>query len=149
MSVIFRPARREDVPLIVAMLVDDPIAAGREGDPADEVYLAAFEDIETDPRQELVVAESGGEVVGTMQITFIPGLSRRGGERALVEAVRVSSSMRGQGIGREMMRWAIERARHRGCRMVQLTTHKDRADAHRFYARLGFVDSHVGFKLSL
>ncbi|WP_248964183.1 GNAT family N-acetyltransferase [Sphaerisporangium perillae] len=149
MSVIFRPARREDVPLIVAMLADDPIAAAREGDPSDVVYLDAFEAIDADPRQELIVAEDGGRVVGTMQITFIPGLSRKGGERALVEAVRVGASMRGQGLGRAMMRWAIDRARERGCRMVQLTSDKARADAHRFYTSLGFVDSHVGFKLSL
>ncbi|MEV7965767.1 GNAT family N-acetyltransferase [Sphaerisporangium sp. NPDC088356] len=149
MSVIFRAARREDVPLIVAMLADDPIAAAREGDPSDEVYLSAFEAIDADPRQELVVAEADGEVVGTMQLTFIPGLSRRGGERALIEAVRVGASMRGQGLGRAMMLWAVDRARERGCRMVQLTSDKARADAHRFYTSLGFVDSHVGFKLSL
>lgn len=149
MSVIFRAARREDVPLIVAMLADDPIAASREGDPADEVYLTAFESIDADPRQELVVVETNGEVVGTMQITYLPGLSRKGGERALVEAVRVAGAMRGQGLGREMMRWAIERARERGCLLVQLTSDKGRADAHRFYTSLGFVDSHVGFKLTL
>ncbi|MCW2882482.1 MAG: family N-acetyltransferase [Sphaerisporangium sp.] len=149
MSVIFRPARKEDVPVIVAMLADDPIAAAREGDPSDEVYLAAFEQIDADPRQELIVAEAEGEVAGTMQITFIPGLSRRGGERALIEAVRVSASMRGRGLGRAMMRWAVDRARDRGCRMVQLTSDKTRAEAHRFYTSLGFVDSHVGFKLSL
>ncbi len=149
MSVIFRPARREDVPLIVALLADDPIAAAREGDPSDEAYLAAFQAIAADPRQELVVAEADGEVVGTMQLTFVPGLSRRGGERALIEAVRVGASMRGQGLGRAMMRWAIDRARERGCRMVQLTSDKARADAHRFYTSLGFVDSHVGFKLGL
>ncbi len=131
------------------MLADDPIAAAREGDPSDVVYLDAFEAIDADPRQELIVAEDGGRVVGTMQITFIPGLSRKGGERALVEAVRVGASMRGQGLGRAMMRWAIDRARERGCRMVQLTSDKARADAHRFYTSLGFVDSHVGFKLSL
>ncbi|WP_214413356.1 GNAT family N-acetyltransferase [Sphaerisporangium fuscum] len=149
MSLIFRPARREDVPLIVAMLADDPIAAAREGDPSDEVYLTAFEAIDADARQELVVAEADGEVVGTMQITYIPGLSRKGGERALIEAVRVAAGARGQGLGRAMMRWAVDRARDRGCRMVQLTSDKARADAHRFYASLGFVDSHVGFKLSL
>ncbi|MDH2423998.1 GNAT family N-acetyltransferase [Sphaerisporangium sp. TRM90804] len=149
MSVTFRAARREDVPLIVAMLADDPIAAAREGDPSDEVYRTAFEAIDADPRQELVVAEVDGRVAGTMQLTFIPGLSRRGGERALIEAVRVAGSHRGQGLGREMMRWAVDRARARGCRMVQLTTDRSRADAHRFYASLGFVDSHLGFKLAL
>ncbi|GII66790.1 GNAT family acetyltransferase [Sphaerisporangium krabiense] len=149
MSVTFRQARPADVPLIVAMLADDPIAAAREGDPSDEVYLTAFEAVDADPRQELIVAERDGEVVGTMQITYIPGLSRRGGERALVEAVRVAAPARGRGLGRAMMRWAIDRARERGCRMVQLTSDKDRAEAHRFYGSLGFVDSHVGFKLAL
>ncbi|MEO3812975.1 GNAT family N-acetyltransferase [Sphaerisporangium sp. B11E5] len=149
MSVSFRAARREDVPLIVGLLIDDEIGAGREGDPGDEVYVTAFEAIDADPRQELIVAESEGRVVGTMQITYIPGLSRRGGERALVEAVRVGAAMRGQGLGRQMMRLAVERARERGCRMVQLTSDKARADAHRFYTSLGFVDSHVGFKLML
>ncbi|GII87827.1 GNAT family acetyltransferase [Sphaerisporangium siamense] len=149
MSVTFRQARPADVPLIVAMLADDPIAAAREGDPSDEVYLTAFAAVDADPRQELIVAERNGEVVGTMQITYIPGLSRRGGERALVEAVRVAAPERGRGLGRAMMRWAIDRARERGCRMVQLTSDKDRAEAHRFYGSLGFVDSHVGFKLAL
>lgn len=149
MSVTFRAARREDVPLIVSMLVDDALGAGREGDPGDEVYLAAFDAIDADPRQELVVAEYDGTVAGTMQITYIPGLSRRGAERALIEAVRVHAAVRGQGLGRAMMRWAVERARERGCRMVQLTSDKARADAHRFYTSLGFVDSHVGFKLML
>ncbi|GAA1503905.1 GNAT family N-acetyltransferase [Sphaerisporangium rubeum] len=149
MSVTFRAARREDVPLIVSMLADDALGARREGDPRDEVYLAAFEAIDADPRQELVVAEHDGTVAGTMQITYIPGLSRRGAERALIEAVRVHAAMRGQGLGRAMMRWAVERARERGCRMVQLTSDKARADAHRFYTSLGFVDSHVGFKLTL
>lgn len=131
------------------MLADDPIAASREGDPSDEVYLTAFEAIDADPRQELVVAEADGDVVGTMQITYLPGLSRKGGERALVEAVRVAASMRGQGLGRTMMQWAVDRARERGCLLVQLTSDKARADAHRFYTSLGFVDSHVGFKLML
>ncbi|MFC6086343.1 GNAT family N-acetyltransferase [Sphaerisporangium aureirubrum] len=149
MSVSFRAARRDDVPLIVALLTDDPIGAGREGDPSDEAYLRAFEAIDADPRQELIVAESDGRVVATMQITFVPGLSRRGGERALIEAVRVGAAMRGQGLGRTMMRWAVDRARERGCRMVQLTSDKARGDAHRFYTSLGFVDSHVGFKLAL
>ncbi|MFC4536295.1 GNAT family N-acetyltransferase [Sphaerisporangium dianthi] len=149
MSVFFRAARREDVPSIVAMLADDPIAAAREGDPSDEVYLDAFQAIDADPRQELVIAEIDGQVAGTMQITYIPGLSRKGAERALIEAVRVSAAHRGQGAGGAMIRWAVDRARARGCRMVQLTSDKARADAHRFYTSLGFVDSHVGFKLAL
>jgi Predicted acetyltransferase len=154
MSVTFREARREDVPVIVAMLADDPVARSREsGDTSDEAYweayYAAFDAIQEDPRNELIVAEASGEVVGTMQLTFIPGLSRRGGERLQIEAVRVAASMRGQGLGRKMIGWAIDRARARGCRLVQLTSDKSRTEAHRFYGSLGFTASHEGFKLLL
>ncbi|MCC5579939.1 GNAT family N-acetyltransferase [Microtetraspora sp. AC03309] len=148
MSVSFRTARRDDVPAILAMLDDDPIAAAREpGKGVDP--MAAFEAIEADPRNELLVAEEDGQVIGTFQLTFIPGLSRRGAERAQVEAVRVAVPYRNRGIGRRMMEWAVERARERGCGLVQLTTDKARNDAHRFYASLGFTPSHEGFKLRL
>lgn len=147
--VTFREARREDVPAIVALLADDPIGAKREAPGTEQEYLTAFEAIDADPRNELIVVESGGEVVGTMQLTFIPGLSRRGAERLQIEAVRVAASFRGQGIGRRMMEWAVRRGRERGCRLVQLTSDKKRADAHRFYTSLGFVPSHEGFKLNL
>lgn len=151
MSVVFREARREDVPVIVAMLADDPVARTRESADGsdDDAYYAAFDAIQEDPRNELIVAESDGEVVGTMQLTFIPGLSRRGGERLQIEAVRVAASMRGQGLGRMMIGWAIDRARARGCRLVQLTSDKSRTEAHRFYTSLGFTASHEGFKLLL
>lgn len=148
-SVTFREARREDIPAIVALLADDPIGATREAPGADQDYLAAFEAIDADPRNELIAVESGGEVVGTMQLTFIPGLSRRGGERLQIEAVRVAAPFRGQGLGRRMMEWAVQRGRERGCRLVQLTSDKKRADAHRFYTSLGFTPSHEGFKLAL
>ncbi|MEV0972870.1 GNAT family N-acetyltransferase [Microtetraspora glauca] len=148
MSVSFRTARRDDVPAILAMLDDDPIAAAREpGKGVDP--MAAFEVIEADPRNELLVAEEDGQVIGTFQLTFIPGLSRRGAERAQIEAVRVAVPYRNRGIGRRMMEWAVERARERGCGLVQLTTDKARNDAHRFYASLGFTPSHEGFKLRL
>jgi GNAT superfamily N-acetyltransferase len=148
MDLHFRTARREDVPVIVAMINEDPITAARpsSGEPD---YYAAFEAVDADPRNELIVVESDGDVVGTMQITYIPGLSRRGGERALVEAVRVAVPHRNRGIGREMMRWAVERARERGCALVQLTSDKARTEAHRFYGSLGFTASHEGFKLLL
>ncbi|MDG4785878.1 GNAT family N-acetyltransferase [Micromonospora sp. WMMD1102] len=153
-ELIFRTARREDVPAIVAMLLDDEVAVSREpaeptGEEVDAAYWAGFEAVDSDPRNELVVAELDGEPIGTMQLTFIPGVSRRGAERMQIEAVRVRSDRRGDGIGRRMMTWAVDQARERGCRLVQLTTDKRRTDAHRFYAGLGFRASHEGMKLSL
>ncbi|HEY0453526.1 GNAT family N-acetyltransferase [Actinophytocola sp.] len=147
-SLVIRRATADDVAAIVDMLADDPLGARRES-PGDAAYAEAFKEIDADPRQLLVVAEVGGEVVGTMQLTFIPGLSRRGATRALVEAVRVRSDQRGGGLGRRLAEWAIETARERGAAMVQLTTDASRVDAHRFYERLGFVASHVGMKLAL
>jgi GNAT superfamily N-acetyltransferase len=144
-----RRARREDVPAIVAMLADDPLGAARETDPGFIGYQIAFEEISADPHQALVVAERGGEVVATMQLTFIPGISRRGARRALVEAVRVRGDQRGAGLGRELMQWAIDEARASGCAVIQLTSDKSRPDAHRFYESLGFKASHVGMKLTL
>ncbi|MFF5210257.1 GNAT family N-acetyltransferase [Streptosporangium sp. NPDC000396] len=148
MSVNFRIARIDDLPLIVAMIADDSIAAVRTGDFGPE-HRAAFEAIEADPNNELIVAELDGEVVGTMQLTYIPGISRRGATRLQIEAVRIASHLRGQGLGRKMMEWAVDRGRARGCVMVQLTTDKARKDAHRFYDSLGFVASHEGYKLTL
>ena len=144
----FRPATRADVPAIVALLADDFLGATRET-PDEAAYLRAFEDIDADPRNELIVADRDGEVVGTMQLTFIPGLSNRGAERMQIEAVRVCSDLRGQGLGREMIVWALELGRARGCRTAQLTTHRSREAAHRFYERLGFEASHLGMKLVL
>ena len=143
-----RRAVAEDVPAIVAMLADDPLGARREN-PGDPAYVAAFAEIDADPRQFLAVAVVDGSVAGTLQLTFIPGLSRRGSTRAQIEAVRVRSDQRGTGLGRELVRWAIEEARTRGAATVQLTTDASRLDAHRFYERLGFVPSHVGMKLPL
>ncbi|MEV4245376.1 GNAT family N-acetyltransferase [Streptosporangium canum] len=148
MSVNFRTARAGDVPLIVAMIADDAIAAARQGAYGDE-HRAAFEVIDADPNNELIVAELDGEVVGTMQLTYIPGISRRGALRMQIEAVRIDSALRGRGLGRQMMEWAVERGRARGCALVQLTTDKARKDAHRFYDSLGFVASHEGYKLAL
>jgi GNAT superfamily N-acetyltransferase len=115
----------------------------------DAAYWSAFEAIDADPRNELIVADRAGEVVGTCQLTFVPSLSRRAAERMIIESVRVRRDLRGQGIGQAMMRWSLHRARERGCRLAQLTTDKRRADAHRFYASLGFEASHEGFKLAL
>ncbi|MEU0879142.1 GNAT family N-acetyltransferase [Lentzea sp. NPDC005914] len=130
------------------MLADDPLGAKREK-PGDPAYLRAFEVIDADPHQYLAVAESGAEVVGTLQLTFTYGLSRLGMTRATVEAVRVRSDQRGNGLGERLVTWAIDEARARGCGLVQLTTDASRTDAHRFYERLGFTASHVGMKLAL
>ncbi len=145
---LIRPARRDDVPAIVAMLADDPLGARRER-PGDPAYLAAFDAVAADPNQLLVVADAGGAAVGTLQLTFITGLSRRGATRAQIEAVRVRADRRGNGLGDTLITWAVDTARERGCAVVQLATDASRADAHRFYQRLGFVPSHVGMKLAL
>ncbi|NLU76133.1 GNAT family N-acetyltransferase [Streptomyces sp. HNM0575] len=144
-----RRATADDVPALVAMLADDPLGAQREspGEPA--VYLEAFERIDTDPNQHLIVAERDGVPIGTLQLTLIPGLSRRGSTRALIEGVRVHSDARGGGLGSTLIRWAIEEARRQGCALVQLTSDATRIEAHRFYERLGFEASHLGFKMQL
>jgi GNAT superfamily N-acetyltransferase len=143
-----RDATAGDVPSIVAMYADDALGASRESatDPLPDSYYRAFADIDADPRQRLVVAEDAGEVVATLQLTFLQQLSYQGSERAQIESVRVSSHRRGGGIGRALMAWAIEAARQRGCGIVQLTTNASRHDAHRFYESLGFAASHVGMK---
>jgi len=151
MALRFRTAREEDLDAIIRLLADDHIGATRDhraAAPA-EVYLEALRDVARFPGNEIIVAELAGEIVGVFQLTVIPGLARKGARRAQIEAVRVDSRHRGRGFGEEMMRHAIERARAQGCRLVQLTSDKQRADAHRFYKRLGFVDSHHGFKLKL
>jgi GNAT superfamily N-acetyltransferase len=142
-------ARAEDVAAIVAMLADDELGARREdpGNPAP--YLAAFEVIDADPHQFLAVARRGDRVVGTLQLTFLPGLSHRGATRAQVEAVRVHSDVRGGGLGTDLLAWAEDEARRRGAAMLQLTSDASREDAHRFYERLGYTASHVGFKKRL
>ena len=151
LRVLYRPAIRKDVPAIVRMLADDELGAQREQleTPLSQSYYNAFEAIESDPNQELIVAELDGEVIGTLQLMFLPSISYQGRTRAQVESVRVVQQLRGQGIGADMMKWAIECARQRGCHMMQLTSHKSREDAHRFYEKLGFTQSHVGMKINL
>ncbi|MFE3454095.1 GNAT family N-acetyltransferase [Nonomuraea sp. NPDC059194] len=148
LSLVFRTARSEDVPAIVELLLDDAIAAARTGEYG-EAHQAAFEAIDADPNNELIVAELKGEVVGTMQLTYITGISRHGATRLQVEAVRIAAHLRGQGWGRKMMEWAHAMGRARGCAVVQLTSDKRREDAHRFYRSLGYAQSHEGFKLQL
>jgi ribosomal protein S18 acetylase RimI-like enzyme len=148
-AVAFRRARGEDVPAIVALLADDPIGRGREGDGASRAYADAFAAIERDPNQYLLVAEHDGTVAGCLQLTFIPGLTRLGTWRGQIEGVRVASGSRGEGMGERMLAEAIALCRERGCGLVQLTTDKRRGDAVRFYEQLGFVASHEGMKLAL
>jgi len=147
----FRIASSEDLSELVHMLADDPLGARREvwSVPVGVGYAEAFEAIEADPNNELVVGVIDEVIVGMLQITFIPYLTYQGRWRALIEGVRVSSSVRSQGVGAAMLQWAIERARFRNCVMVQLTTDRAREDALRFYERLGFVPSHHGMKLHL
>jgi GNAT superfamily N-acetyltransferase len=149
-SVLLRRARLEDLSAIVELLADDPVSASR-GDTARAedwpAYERAFRAITADPAQTLLVATSvDDEVVGTMQLTVIPGLARAGSSRLQIEAVRVRSDQRSRGIGGAMIRWAMDSAPALGAQLVQLTSDSARVDAHRFYERLGFTASHVGFK---
>jgi len=147
-AVTFRLATRDDLPRVVELIADDAVAAARTGE-FGAAHVAGFEAIEASPNDELVVAELDGAVVGCMQLTFVPGISRNGATRLLVEAVRVDASLRGQGLGRALMEHAHARGRERGCVLAQLTSDKQRPDAHRFYRSLGYAQSHEGFKLPL
>jgi len=152
MSVIsIRRAREADVAAIVAMLADDELGRAREDAsvPLAQAYLDAFAQIDADPNQLLAVMTDGDDVIGTLQISCLTGLSRRGARRGQIEAVRVAAHRRGEGLGQRLFEWAIETCRERGCRVAQLTTDKSRLDAHRFYDRLGFKASHIGYKLEL
>ncbi len=150
-QVLFRLAKGEDLLDIVRMLADDELGSQREEmeEPLAEPYYSAFEQISCDPNHELIVAELAGKVIGTLHLIFIPSISYQGRLRAQVESVRVDRKYQSQGIGSEMMKWTIRRAQERGAHIMQLTTHKSRQDAHRFYERLGFKGSHLGMKLSL
>ncbi|MFE5830416.1 GNAT family N-acetyltransferase [Streptomyces sp. NPDC056508] len=144
-----RPTTAEDLPAVVTMLADDSLGAQRESPDDLAPYLAAFERLANDPNQHLVVAVREGKVVGTLQLTIIPGLSRRGTVRSIIEAVRIHADERGSGLGTQLIEWAVEESGRQGCSLVQLTSDATRTDAHRFYKRLGFEDSHVGFKKTL
>ena len=150
--VVLRRAGAIDLPAIVDLIAADQIGATRDGiETAEDLaaYQAAFAAIDRDPAHLLVVARSGPDVVATMQLSFLPGLARRGALRAQIEAVRVLEAYRGRGLGAAVITWAIDEARRRHCALVQLTTDKSRTSAHRFYERLGFVASHEGMKLTL
>ncbi|MBQ0915239.1 MULTISPECIES: GNAT family N-acetyltransferase [Streptomyces] len=144
-----RPLTENDLPAVVAMLADDPLGAQRESPDDLSPYLAALERLSGDPNQHLVVAVRGSRVVGTLQLTIVPGLSRRGAVRSIIEGVRIHADERGSGLGTQLIEWAVDESRRQGCQLVQLTSDKTRSDAHRFYERLGFSASHTGFKLPL
>ncbi|MEM8555542.1 MAG: GNAT family N-acetyltransferase [Pseudomonadota bacterium] len=146
-----RRAMRSDLSDIVGLLIDDDLGTTREdlGPPLPQGYIDAFDAMERDPNQILAVALVNGEIVGTLQLTYIPGISHTGSWRGQIEAVRIARPMRSQGLGRQFIQWAVDQATDRGCRIVQLTSNKTRAEAHKFYGDLGFVASHEGFKLTL
>lgn len=144
----WRYATRVDVPEVVALLTDDVLGAGREA--ADIApYLAAFDSMQAEGNNSLIVGEQGGVIVATYQLSVISGLSLRATRRAQVESVRVASALRSLGIGAALMADAEARARAAGCGLIQLTTNKDRARAHAFYAAQGYAPTHLGFKKSL
>ena len=149
--IIFRIASKADLPSIVRLLADDDLGSQRERyeNPLPDPYYLAYENIKDDPNHELIVAELNGDVIGTLHLMFLPSISFQGGLRAQVESVRIDTRYQSRGIGSQMMKWAIERAKARGAHIVQLTTHKSREDTHRFYKRLGFKGTHLGMKLSL
>ena len=150
-EILFRLAAKGDLPSIVRLLAADDLGSQRERDedPLPESYGSAYEEIDKDPHHELIVAEWNGEVIGTLHLMFLPSISYQGGLRAQIESVRIDTRYQSQGIGSEMMKWTIERARARGAHLIQLTTHTSRKDAHRFYEGLGFNRTHLGMKLSL
>lgn len=149
-NVIFRTARSNDLASIISMLADDKLGANRESlERSQQAYEQAFSEIDSDPNNFVYVAEDDGAVIGCLQVTFIANLSFEGGRRALIEAVRVADSHQGQGLGKRLMQYAIDLARERSCKIVQLTSNNQRQDAIRFYEQLGFQPTHVGFKLYL
>ncbi|MDJ1643542.1 GNAT family N-acetyltransferase [Streptomyces pakalii] len=144
-----RPATPDDLPAVVAMLADDPLGAQRESPDDLAPYQEALQRLADDPNQHVVVAVRQDRVVGTLQLTIIPGLSRRGSTRSIIEGVRIHGDERGSGLGTQLIQWAVDESRRQNCQLVQLTSDVTREDAHRFYERLGFTASHVGFKLAL
>lgn len=144
-----RPARQADLPALIALYADDDIGQTREQTTPDQAYQSAFDAITADPNHLLTVGEVDGAIAATLLLSFIPGLSRHGAWRAQIEAMRVARALRGQGLGRILLDWAVDEARRRGCTLVQLTSDRRRIEAHNFYERAGFEPSHFGFKRSL
>lgn len=150
-DLIIRPALTSDLPIILSLMDGGAAVPSQHvpSDPSNSAYLKAFKSIEADTNNTLIVGEIDGEVVCTTQLTFIPGISRKGAWRAMCESVHVRADQRGKGTGGKLMQWVIEQSRERGCNIIQLTSDKRRHDAHRFYEKLGFNRSHEGFKLFL
>jgi GNAT superfamily N-acetyltransferase len=151
-ELIFRKAKDGDIPSIIKMLADDKLGSIREDYkvPLPKKYYDAFQNILQDKNQELIILENEQkDVIGTLQLTFIPYLTYQGGLRAQIEAVRIHKKFRGEGFGKKIFKWAINRSRDKGAHLVQLTTDKQRPDAIEFYKALGFNDSHIGMKLHL
>ena len=151
-ELFYRVATAADLPFMIALIADDDVSGVEMdgwGPETASRYEQALAAITADPNQALYIAELDGTPIGTLQLTFIPGIMRKGMWRGLVESVHVVPDQRNKGFGKAMMRWAIERCRERGCGLVQLTSNKKRTDAHRFYRALGFAQSHEGFKLFL
>lgn len=148
MNIHFRKATRADIPTIVYLIYDDPLSMSREqyADPPPEQYYRAFDEINADKNNLLIVAETNNKIVGTLQLTYIQHLVYQGGKRALIEGVRIDKSIRGKGFGKAMIKWAINLAKQAGCHIVELTTDKRRKDAQEFYKKLGFIASHEGMK---
>ena len=144
----YRNAKPQDLPFIIGLIVEDAVVATDDSvaDAMHAEYTQALAAIDASPNEEMFVVEDGGKPIGCFQLTYLPGLMRRGMWRGMIEVVHVADGLRGRGHGSEMMRWALEHCRERGCGMVQLTSNKKRTDAHRFYERLGFKKSHEGFK---
>lgn len=147
-ALTYRHATPADLPFIIGLIVEDSVITTNDSvaDAGHADYTAALAAIDADPHQEMFVVEDAGTPIGCFQLTYLPGLMRRGMWRGQIEVVHVADGVRGRGHGSEMMRWAVERCREKGCGMVQLTSNKKRPDAHRFYERLGFARSHEGFK---
>ncbi len=151
MELNFREAKEIDIKNLVKMLADDELGANREdvSETLNNRYIEAFQSIEKDSNNELTVVESSGELVGMLQLTFIPYLTHTGTWRCLIEGVRIAKTHRGKGLGTEFFNWAINRAKEKNCSIVQLTSNKQRPDALRFYESLGFEATHEGFKLKI
>jgi GNAT superfamily N-acetyltransferase len=151
MPLAYRAATPADLSFIIALIVEDSVVSTGDdpADAADPDYVNALADITNDPNEEMIIVEEDGVPVGCFQLSYLPGLMRRGMKRGQIEVVHVAETHRNRGIGGDMMRWAIERCRQNDCSMVQLTSNKKRLDAHRFYERLGFLKSHEGFKYYL
>lgn len=150
-TLVYRAATEADLTFIYQLAEEDSVLTARDPVPSNHEVEAkkGLEAINSDPNHSLVIVEQNGEPVGSFQLSFIPGISRRGAWRGQIESVRVSAACRGQGIGSEMMSWALRQCEKRGCGLVQLTSDRQRDAAHRFYERLGFSPSHTGFKLKL